>query len=324
MNRELSRVPGSIARARGPVNDFAHAFRTALSERHATLRGLSVALAERGHETSTPLLAAWRAGTFVPGGPEDLARARALETLLELRSGELSAWVDPDVPGTRRSSRRPGSFSGALPIPAKGSVPVAGDPGAARVSASVQRARTALGFDRTGLMSETRVEVLLELDVDGTARWITQTTEWVSHSGGVDSFPVVLVTPTPVKGRGRVEPVEGCRLGPSYVDLAEGLFATSLVLPAPLREGEVARTVHRTYLPADAAPEQAFEHRVHQEVAQVSVEVAFADGLVPSTCTGFVRLDEVEQESAAEVSDGVGRVLRTDFGPGGVGLRWSW
>lgn len=326
MDGELRRATSQTSEPAG-TRDFAQALRTALAARHATLRGLSVALTERGHRVSTPLLAAWRSGAVVPGGAEDLAVVTVLEELLDLTPGDLGAQLDPDATASRRS-RRPGTFDGVLPAPASGR-PVAAvekaqhDP--SRVSDSVSRARTALGFDRAGhLMTETRVEVVLELDEHGAPRRITQRTQWVSPGGGVDSFPVVLVTPTPVSDRGRVEPVEGCRLGPSYVDLAEGVFATSLVLPAPLREGGVASTVHRTHLPADVAPDDFYEHWVHHEVEQVSVDVVFASGSSPRDVTGVARRDGAEARcEVTETEQGV-RVVRRTFGPGGVGVRWSW
>ncbi|WP_110240337.1 hypothetical protein [Nocardioides gilvus] len=326
MDRETTPASGPDRRDSHAVTerDFAQQLRTALVARHATLRGLSVALTERGHPVSTPLLAAWRSGAVVPGGAEDLACVTVLEQLLDLAPGDLGDELDPDATGSHRS-RRPGTFDGVLPTPATGAPAHAAEPDTRRVSDSVRRARTALGFDRAGqLMTETRVEVVLELDEQGAARRITQRTQWVSPAGGVDAFPVVLVTATPVTGRGRVEPVEGCRLGPSYVDLAEGVFATSLVLPAPLREGGTASTVHRTHLPSDVAPDDFYEHWVHHEVEEVSVEVVFAAGSTPRDLRGLVRVDEVEQACDITQDDRLVRVVRHRFGPGGVGLRWSW
>lgn len=249
--RALSHPRSSVGAVES--RDFGHALRTALVARHATLRGLSVALSERDHLVTTPLLAAWRSGAVVPGGAEDRAAVSVLEQLLDLGEGELVRHLDPDATGSTRS-RRPGTFDGVLPSPATGQP--AGDAEAStRVCDSVQRARTALGFGRAvQQMVETRVELRLESDEARKEWWIVQRSRWSSPAGGVDCVPLVVVTPTPVSGRVRVEPIEGCRLGPSYVDLAEGVFATSLVLPAPLREGDTVTTLHRTHLPPDLAP----------------------------------------------------------------------
>lgn len=254
--------------------DFGQAFRAALVARHATLRGLSVALVERGHPVTTPLLAAWRSGAVVPGGPDDLDAVTALEELLGLRSGDLGGQLDPEATGSTRS-RRPGTFDGVLPAPATGqpaSTAPTDEHDDRSISDSVQRARTALGFDRVvQLMVETRIDLRLETDEARTTWWITQRSEWRSPAGGVDCVPLVVVTPTPVSGRVRVEPIEGCRLGPTYVDLAEGVFATSLVLAAPLRAGDTVTTVHRAYLPADIAPTRPDERWVLQDESGAGV-----------------------------------------------------
>lgn len=238
--------------------DFAPALRTALVTRHATLRGLSDALSERGHLVSTTLLASWRSGSVVPGGSADLQSVVALESLLELTTGELTGRLDPDATQSTRG-RRPGTVDDALPTPAAEQRRSVAEP-ADNISDSVQRARTALGFGRVvQSMLETRLELKVETDDSRTAWWVTQRSEWTSPTGGVDCVPLVVVTPTPVSGRVRVEAIEGCRLGPTYVDRAEGVFATSLVLPAPLRAGDTVSTVHRTHLPDDIAPTGADE-----------------------------------------------------------------
>lgn len=263
MDSDATRVlsqPRSSVGADGAVEsrDFGQALRTALVARHATLRGLSVALTERDHPVTTPLLAAWRSGAVVPGGAEDRAAVGVLEQLLDLGEGELVRHLDPDATQSRRSPR-PGTVDGVPLSPATGQ-PAGDTEASSRLRDSVQRARTALGFGRTAQqMVETRVELRLESDEAREEWWIVQRSRWSSPAGGVDCVPLVVVIPTPVSGRVRVEPIEGCRLGPSYVDLAEGVFATSLVLAAPLREGDTVTTLHRTHLSPELAPTQPDE-----------------------------------------------------------------
>ncbi|MFC6695548.1 hypothetical protein ACFP83_06220 [Nocardioides daphniae] len=301
--------------ARGEVSDFAHEFRHALAARRSSLRGLSLSLQHRDLHVSTPRLAAWRSGTIVPAGPEDLRAARALEDVLELPAGHLTRWIDPT--GTpQRSARHTGALAAAPATPLAGEL--------AMLSSSEQRARTALGFERSGLLTERAVEVELVIDEHGTERHITQCTEWVAQEDGVDTFPSVLAVPTPVRGRSRIEPLGGCRLGPSYVDLAEGVFATALVLPAPLMAGETATTVHRTHLPEDITPDVVYEHRVLHRVERVEVRVRFEPTCAPTSWRGHSRTEEQERGSDVVPVDGVARVARDDFGPGTVGLRWSW
>lgn len=319
-------VGPSVAPARRPAeparpdaSDFAHEFRLALAARRSSLRGLSLSLQHRDLHVSTPLLAAWRSGTFVPAGPEDLRAARALEEVLEWPAGHLSRWVDATGTPQRSAARR---TRATVESPEPVSPGVQGDQGV--LSPSEQRARTALGFERSGVLTERTVEVELALDDHGTERHITQRTEWVAQEDGVDTFPAVLVVPTPVRGRSRIEPLHGCRLGPSYVDLAEGVFATALVLPAPLMAGETATTVHRTHLPEDITPDVVYEHRVLHRVERATVRVRFEPTCAPTAWRGHSRTEEQERGSEVVPADGVAQVARDDFGPGTVGLRWAW
>lgn len=327
--------PAPSPTASGPsATGFAHDLRVALTARRTSLRGLSLTLSERGVHVSTPLLAAWRAGTVTPAGVAELHAVQVLEELLALPPGHLARWVDPTGVPQRPGGRR----TEAPAAPADGGAAATdGDVGAdvdvvgtvgeardARIAAAVQRARTALGFERTGLLVERSVDLVLEIDERGVERRVTQRTEWVARVDGVDSFPSVLVTAAPVRGRARVEPLDGCRLGPTYADLAEGVFATALVLPRPLRVGEAVTTVHRTHLPDDVTAEAVHEHRLLHRVERVSVGVAFDAEQGPTTWLGFSRTDEEERAGEVVPVAGVARVARDDFGPGVVGLRWSW
>lgn len=310
---------------------FAHDLRTALAARRSTLRGLSLALQQRGVTVSTPLLAAWRSGTFPPAGPDDVTAAHALEDLLALPPGQLTRWVDPQ--GTpRRPGQRPAG-GGARPVTRLEEAQRAGGhgtyaptrrTGVDRAAASVQRARTALGFERSGLLVERTVDVVLSIDDSGVEQHVTQRTEWVAREDGVDSFPSVLVVPPGVRDRARVEPITACRLGPAYVDLAEGVFAAALVLPHPLRAGESVTTVHRVHLPEDAPSEGLHQHRVSGRVERISVAVSFDDACAPTSWIGYSSGDDAERSAALAPLDGLVRVTRDDFGPGVVGVRWHW
>lgn len=315
---------------------FADALRTALVVRRSSLRGLSLELAEHGVQVSTPLLAAWRSGARRPTGSEGVAAARALEELLALPTGHLAGWVDvtgddrgplrPDVPGApvvpatgpsgvRLPRRR---LPDGLPAPAPASAPAV-----AVADAAVRRARRALGLEREGLLAVRAVDLVLTLDATGRGSQLTQRTTWVARHDGVEAFPAVHVAGGPVRRAAEVEAVAGCRTGPSYADLAAGVSATSLVLAAPLREGERAETVHRTLLPEDPAARPEVQHRVEAGVERVSLTVAFDPARAPVDWQGWSR-DDQERAAALEPGEGVVRLARDDFGPGVVGVRWRW
>lgn len=307
---------------------FAHDFRSILAARRSSLRGLSLQLAERGVQVSTPVLAAWRTGTAAPAGVDELVAVQRLEEVLAVPTGHLARWVDPTATPRRLGERRPGTPPGLSPDLSPDMPPIASDrigsSRDARSAAAVQRARTALGLERTGQLVERSVDLVLELDERGVERRVTQRTEWVAQVDGVDTFPAVLITASPGRGRARVEPVSGCRLGPTYSDVSDGVFAAALVLPLPLRSGQSVTTVHRTHLPEDVAPDTVYEHRLLHRVERISVGAVFDADHAPLTWQGFSRDDEDERAGEVVPQGGVARVSRDDFGPGVVGLRWSW
>lgn len=216
----------------------------------------------------------------------------------------------------------PAAVSSTVRLPRR-RLPAPQAPTAEATEAAVRRARRALGLERDGLLVARTVDLVLTLDGEGRARYLTQRTAWLARHEGVDSFPAVHVADGPVRGRAEVEAVAGCRTGPSYADLAAGVFATALALPTPLREGERVVTVHRTHLPGDHAERPEVRHRVEACLERISLVVAFDPGRAPAAWQGWSR-DDQERAAALEPVDGVVRLARDDFGPGVVGVRWRW
>lgn len=194
----------------------------------------------------------------------------------------------------------------------------------ADIEAAVQRAHLALGFDQGGELEERSVQLVLEVDEHGVQRSLTQRTVWRATRAGADSFPVFALLPTPVGERVVVEALEGCTTGPTYADLREGLFATSLLLPRRLAAGEEATTVHRIMLPGDAAPQTSYEHRLKQWVDDVTLEIRFHPELLPNGGGAFVRVGDEEEPVPVTASETSVLASCGGFGPGVAGVYWQW
>lgn len=294
---------------RSQPNSFDHQLRQAIAERAVTLNWLYQSLAMRGTPVSMATLIGWRAGRLLPDNDQELAVVKVLESLLEMPSGSLLSSAEDPRPSTARRS---------------GLVPEASAKGRQQMSGAA-RARAALGFEQGSGLLERHLELHLELDERGVERWVTQRTLWVAERDGVSAFPVVLLVPTPVITRSRVEALTGCRVGPEYTDLADGLFATTVLLDRPLRKGETAVSEHRTCLPADVTPEDYYMHRVLHEVDELEVSVHFHPDRVPRSVRALTKAEEApEALRLVEPTDGTVHHEVRKFGPGAVGFRWTW
>ena len=194
----------------------------------------------------------------------------------------------------------------------------------ADIGAAVQRARLALGFDQGGGLEERRVSLTLEVDEYGVQRSLTQRTVWRAKGAGAHSFPVFALVPTPVNERAVVEALEGCTTGPTYADLREGFFATSLLLERRLAVGEEAETVHRITLPGDTASQTSYEHQLKQYVDDVVVEIVFHPDRLPSGVGAYVRVGVDEEAVPFTTTETAVRAVCGGFGPGVAGVRWAW
>lgn len=289
---------------------FAQELRRAIVDSGMSVSALHRAAAASGVHVGMGTLIDWRSGRLVPQA-EELTTVQALEDLLALPPRHLSALLEPSA-----------VESSSLDV-----VPVRGpttDITACGALPGVARARAALGFELVGTLVERRLQVALELDERGVERTVTQHTEWLARREGVSAFPVILVVPTPVRGRGRVEALSGCESGPEYVDVAEGVFATTLLLERPLAVGEQITTVHRTHLPTDVPPEPYFEHHVLRHVGEVELDVTFHPDRQPASCQAYTLVDDVETIAPVPVRGGRARHLFRGLGPGAAGFAWSW
>lgn len=242
-----------------------------------------------------------------------------VELRVERRPESAAGHEDHDRPG-----RVPGQRTDAA-APVEPAEPV--DPPAPAppdIEAAVQRARLALGVDQGGGLEERRVSLVLEIDEHGVQRSLTQRTLWRATGAGAHNFPVYALLPTPVGERVVVEALEGCTSGPTYADLREGFFATSLLLDRRLSAGEEAETVHRITLPGDGAPRSSYEHQLKQYVDDVTVEIRFHRDFLPAGVGAYVRVGADEEAVPFTTTDTSVRATCGGFGPGVAGVRWAW
>lgn len=290
---------------------FAQELRRAIVDSGLSVNELHRAAAAGGAAVDVGTLIDWRSGRLVPTTATELAAVHRLEDLLGLPPRHLSSLLEPSA--VESSSQDVVSLRGPHT-----------DVAACSALPGVARARAALGFELVGTLVERRLQVALELDERGVERSVTQHTEWLARRDGVRAFPVILVVPTPVRGRGRVEALSGCQPGPEYVDLTEGVFATTLLLERPLEVGEYVATAHRTHLPPDVTPEPYFEHHLLRHVGEVELAVGFHPDRLPASCRAYTRVDGVETSRPVAVRGGEARHTFRGLGPGAAGLTWSW
>ncbi len=284
---------------------FPQAFADALERRGVSLAWLHEHLVARGHPVSPAALSYWRSGRSQPERSTSRDALVEIERLLRVAPGALTALLGP--------SRRPG------PRPGEKSVRelFAGTPG-------VQEALGAVGFD--GLYDEL-VEQLrhITIDVDASRRasGIQVRALMQARRDGARRTPVI-VTLDDAGRAPRFRPVAGCSLGRQQTDSAGGVFAAELLLDRALARDETAMMELEVDLPEPSA-DTRFDHYAARRMAELLVWVRFDPACVPSRVERYSIVEGVEE--ADEVPLGTGttvHALARGFGPGVLGVRWTW
>ena len=213
------------------------------------------------------------------------------------------------------------------------------------VRGAVARARTALGFDQRNSLVRVRLEVRLEVDRRGACRVVEQRTTWRAVVDAVECFPVATLlsalpaAPLPPGERPAVavEALRGCTLGPSYVDLGEGLSATALTFPGPLALGQEATTAHRVRVPspshelpapspqpAERAVRGCYEQQLLGPVGQVCVQVVTDPQAVPLAGEVHLRTRAGQRVEPFVLGEGSLAWSGEMPEPGELLTRWCW
>ncbi|GIG68806.1 hypothetical protein [Phytomonospora endophytica] len=286
---------------------FADALRAAVGVRGLGIERLCVRLADAGTPVSAATLSYWQSGRSRPERRSSMAALAALETILEVPAGSLSALLGPPRRRTSVLGSRP--FGAFWPEPDRvsdlvGAVDVRWDDRLSRIS---QHDRVAVGAER-GERS-VRSRQVLRAEADGPDRWVA-----VVH---IDDHSL----PLP-----RIEPVRYCRLGRVVGRRAEGLIAAELLFERPLRRGETVIFEHEVVGAAPYPLATNYERKFRRPVREFTLEVCFDPATLPPRLWRFAQeADLPEQvEEVPMGSGGSAHAVTLNFGPGRYGFRWDW
>jgi hypothetical protein len=250
-------------------------------------------------------LSYWRSGRSQPERGTSRDALVEIERLLRVAPGALTRRLGP--------SRRPGPRPGEKTVREL----FADTPG-------VQAALVDLGFD--GLYDEL-VEVLrhLTIDVDATGHATSVQVRAVvqARHDGARRTPLI-VTLDEVGRAPRFVPTAGCALGRQRTDLAIGVFSAELLTDRPLARDETCIYELRVELPEPSAEVQ-FDHYAARRLGELLVWVRFDPTRLPAHVERYWQVDGVEKAETIPLGGGSGaHALARGFGPGILGVRWSW
>jgi hypothetical protein len=284
---------------------FPEAFADALSRRGVSLAWLHHRLVERGHPVSPAALSYWRSGRSQPERGTSRDALAEIEHLLHVPTGALLSRLGP--------SRRPG------PRPAEQTLRdlFAENPG-------MERALGELDFD--GLYDELVEQVrhlVMDVDADGCVSRIQVRAVMQARRDGSRRTPLVMTLDEP-GSIPRFEPVAGCALGRRAVDEESGVYAAELFLERELAKGETS-PYELVIEPADAVVETWVDHYAARRLTELLVWVRFDPRRVPREVERYTVDAGREHREPLGLGDGTSaHALARGFGPGVLGLRWTW
>lgn len=284
---------------------FPEAFAEALRRRGVSLAWLHQRLVERGNPVSPAALSYWRSGRSQPERGTSREALVQIEGLLRVEPGSLTDLLGP--------SRRPGPRPGERTVKEL----FADLPG-------VQEALDELRFE--GLYDEL-VEVLrhltVDVDVTGHATSVQVRAVVQARCDGARRTPVVVTLDE--GGRSpRFVPTIGCSLGRQRTDLETGVFAAELLMDRALARDETYVYELCVQLPGPSA-EARFDHYAARRLGELLVWVRFDPSRVPSRVERYTLIDGVERAEEIPLRGGAGaHALARGFGPGILGVRWTW
>lgn len=284
---------------------FPEAFARAVAQRGVSLAWLHQRLVERGHPVSPAALSYWRSGRSQPERGTSRDALVEIERLLHVAPGTLTSQVGP----SRRPGPRPGE-RGAREL-------LADTPG-------VVPALRALGFE--GLydeLTEHLRHVVVDVDADGCVAAFQVRAAMRARHDGARRTPTFLTTDEGGTAP-RFIPVAGCRVGRTSIDPVTRVFGTELVLERPLAKDEIGMYELRVELP-EASPDPSYHHFAARRMAELLVWVRFHERRLPRRVVREIETDEQRASEDLSLGDGTSaHALARGFGPGLLGLSWTW
>jgi hypothetical protein len=284
---------------------FPEAFAEALSRRGVSLAWLHHRLVERGHPVSPAALSYWRSGRSQPERGTSRDALTEIEHLLHVPAGDLVSRLGP--------SRRPG------PRPAEQTLRdlFAENPG-------MEQALAELGFE--GLYDELVEQVrhlVMDVDADGCIRRVQVRAVMQARRDGGRRTPIVL-TSGDARSLPHFQPVAGCAIGHWAVDEEHGVYAAELLLDRALVKGGTG-PYELVIEPAEPFAETWVDHFAARRLTEFLVWVRFDERRLPSEVERYTIDGGAEHSQRLGLGDGTSaHALARGFGPGVLGLHWTW
>ena len=284
---------------------FPDAFAEALTRRGVTLAWLHERLVECGCPVSPTALSYWRSGRSQPERGTSLDALTEIERLLRVAPGHLTSRLGP----SRRPGPRPGERSmRELFADAPGVLP----------------ALAALGFE--GLYDELVEQlrhITVDIDEDGRATTMEVRAIMQARHDGACRTPLIL-TLDDVALAPKFRPVAGCTIGRTFIDPETGVFAAELLVDHPLARNETCLYELAIEL-AQPSDDTWFDHYAARRLGELLIWIRFDPSRVPTQFECYVRTEYGDEAESLALGGGTAvHAIARAFGPGMLGIRWTW
>lgn len=304
--RSSDREPGPARPA--DSSDLPEALRAAIAASGLSLRAVHRALTESGHRVSLAALSSWQSGSRRPDRPESREALRELERILDMPAGALLEAMGPDRLHGRPPMMRP--LSEQMP--------------------QVERAHGALAaleFSDEDLPHELSVIERVTFDVRaGTAVMDGRILARALRPGPCRMPSVHVLDDDEPNIAPVIEPSAGCRIGRRIDWPDQRTYGAELILDDDVEVGDLTVCEYRVHFAFDADRWRAFTYSTARRSHEILLLVQFDDAKVPSHCEMYTRTEDGQEtvtDAPVNVS-GRARAQALGFGPGLIGLRWTW
>lgn len=284
------------------------ALRTAISDSGLSLRAVHRALTDKGHRLSLAALSSWQSGSRHPDRPESREALRELERILDVPPGRLLAALGPE--------RLPGRPPAMQPLSEQ-------MPHVDRVDAAL----AALDFADSDLPHELSVIERLSFDIrTRTAVMDVRVLARTLRPGPCRMPSVHVLDEDEPNIPPVIEPSAGCRIGRRITWPEQRTYGAELILDDDVEVGDLTVCEYRVRFAFDADRWKEFTYSTARRSHEILLLVQFDESAVPSRCEMYSRTTDGEESAApAPINlSGRARAQALGFGPGLVGLRWTW
>ncbi|MBO2458297.1 hypothetical protein [Actinomadura violacea] len=293
------------------ADSFDSVLRTAVQARGLGLERLHARLAERGIQVSVASLSNWQRGRCRPERSRSLSAVQALEEILELAPGSLTALLGPRRPRGRWAHNVPGALSYR---------------DVSQVHASVDRLLDQIRNPVDGQLRWLSCDETVRVGAGRDERSVRTRVVFQARTDGVDRHVAVHYCEKEMLPD--IRRASHCRLGQVRTDPEAGVTAAELLFEHPLRRGETYM-VDYEFGYSRGGPEATFYQRwFRHPMHMYLLHVHFEPDALPARCLRVWQPNTVTPPAdVAELRLSGWRavhVAEMEVRPGVHGIRWEW